>query len=86
MRGCPACDHQGYRGRLALLEVLRISTALDELVGRGASAGELFHAAINDGFRTLAEDGLARVREGATSLEELRRVVDLTEHVHGAVS
>ncbi|MCP2937815.1 hypothetical protein NK983_34480, partial [Salmonella enterica subsp. enterica serovar Typhimurium] len=54
---------------------------LDELVARRATARELRNAARAKGFRTLAEDGLRRVLDGSTSLEELARVVDLTERM-----
>lgn len=76
--GCPRCDYQGYKGRLAIMEILRIDADLDELISRRATLRELQAAARDKGFRTLAEDGLRRVAEGITSLEELARVVDLT--------
>ncbi len=76
--GCARCDYQGYRGRVAVMEILRIDEALDEMIARRASARELAAAACARGFRTLADDGARLVRSGATSLEELARVVDLT--------
>ena len=79
--GCPACEFTGYRGRLAVMELLRMDSDLDELVARRATARELRNAARAKGFRTLAEDGLRRVLDGSTSLEELARVVDLTERM-----
>ena len=54
---------------------------LDELVARRASPRELLAAARDQGFRSLAEDGSRRVLEGHTSLEELARVVDLTDRM-----
>ena len=80
-RGCERCEHQGYRGRLALLELLRFDTELDALVARGASTLDISKAAAARGFRPLAEDGIRRVLEGLTSLDEVSRVVDLTAHV-----
>ncbi|MDR2000393.1 MAG: Flp pilus assembly complex ATPase component TadA [Zoogloeaceae bacterium] len=79
--GCEHCDFQGYRGRLAIMEVLRIDSELDELIARRASAHEIRQAALAKGFRTRAEDGLRRVLDGSTSLEEVARVVDLTERM-----
>ncbi|NTV09424.1 MAG: Flp pilus assembly complex ATPase component TadA, partial [Zoogloea sp.] len=76
--GCVRCEHQGYRGRLAIMELLALDDELDELIACGASAGALSAAARAAGFRSLAEDGLRRVLAGATSLAELARVVDLT--------
>ena len=75
--GCPACDFSGYRGRRAIMEVLHVDAALDELIARRASAGELRAAARAGGHRSLAEDGLRHVLDGSTSLSELGRVVDL---------
>ena len=76
--GCPQCDYQGYRGRLALMEAFRVDAELDALVARGATTSELTTAATARGFRTLADDGIRRVLEGVTTLEEISRVVDLT--------
>ena len=76
--GCPRCDHQGYRGRIALTEVLRFDAALDALVARRAPAHELLEAAGNRGFVTLARDAMRRVADGSSTLEEVSRVVDLT--------
>jgi type II secretory ATPase GspE/PulE/Tfp pilus assembly ATPase PilB-like protein len=77
--GCDRCDYQGYRGRSAILEILRIDAQLDELIARRASARELAAAARAGGFRSLAEDGLRLLRDGTTSLEEIMRVVDLSD-------
>ncbi|GAB4170693.1 MAG: GspE/PulE family protein [Rhodocyclaceae bacterium] len=76
--GCESCEYQGYRGRQALMEILRMDAELDELVARRATLRELGTAALAKGFRPLAEDGLRRVLDGTTSLDELARVVDLT--------
>ena len=76
--GCPRCDHQGYRGRIALTEVLRFDAALDALVARRAPAHELLEAAQAQGFVTLARDAMRRVADGSSTLEEVSRVVDLT--------
>jgi general secretion pathway protein E/type IV pilus assembly protein PilB len=79
--GCEHCDYQGYKGRQAIMELLRLDADLDELVARRATTREIKQAAIAKGFRSLAEDGLRRVREGSTSIEEVGRVVDLTERM-----
>jgi len=79
--GCELCDFQGYRGRLAIMELLRIDSSLDELIARRATANEIRAHAQARGFRPLADDGLRRVLEGATALEELARVVDLTDRM-----
>jgi general secretion pathway protein E/type IV pilus assembly protein PilB len=79
--GCERCDFQGYRGRLAIMEILRMDAELDELVARRGTAREIRQAASSIGFTPLADDGLRRVLDGSTSLEELARVVDLTDRM-----
>ncbi|WP_305074047.1 GspE/PulE family protein [Propionivibrio sp.] len=79
--GCERCDFQGYRGRLAIMEILRMNGDLDELVAKRATGREIRQAAVQHGLVPLAEDGLRRVLDGSTSLEELSRVVDLTDRM-----
>jgi type II secretory ATPase GspE/PulE/Tfp pilus assembly ATPase PilB-like protein len=79
--GCDQCDYQGFRGRQSILEILKIDGGLDELIARRATARELLTAALAKGFRTLADDGVRMVRAGHTSLDELMRVVDLTDRM-----
>jgi general secretion pathway protein E/type IV pilus assembly protein PilB len=79
--GCEQCDYQGYKGRQSILELLKIDPAIDELVARRATAREIVTAARAAGFRTLADDGVRLVRGGVTSLEEVMRVVDLTDRL-----
>jgi general secretion pathway protein E/type IV pilus assembly protein PilB len=79
--GCELCDFQGYRGRLAIMELLRIDSGIDELIARRATTHEIRARAQLQGFTTLADDGLQRVMNGTTSLEELGRVVDLTDRM-----
>ena len=79
--GCAGCERQGYRGRLSLMELLRFDTGIDELVSRRATTREISKAAYAKGFRSLADDGIRRVLEGLTSLEEVSRVVNLTDRV-----
>lgn len=76
--GCPVCKGKGYRGRMALMELLPLDNELDELVARRASQGEIRTLALSRGYRTLADEGIAAVLEGKTSLLEVARVVDLT--------
>ncbi|MFY9329385.1 MAG: ATPase, T2SS/T4P/T4SS family [Georgfuchsia sp.] len=79
--GCERCNFQGYRGRIAIMELLRMDADLDELIAHRASTREIRGAAIEKGFRPLAENGLQRVLDGSTSLEELARVIDLTQRI-----
>jgi len=77
--GCQICDMTGYKGRVALMEVLRFNSEIDELIASNSTMRELKKTATANGFKTLADDGARRVREGVTSLEEVSRVVDLTQ-------
>ncbi len=79
--GCEACDYQGYRGRLGIMEILKMDPAIDELVASRATAREILTAARAKGFKTLAEDGIRVVRAGVTSIDELMRVADLTDRM-----
>ncbi|MBU1365420.1 MAG: Flp pilus assembly complex ATPase component TadA [Gammaproteobacteria bacterium] len=79
--GCELCDFQGYRGRIAIMELLRIDAGIDELIARRATTHEIRSRALLQGFTTLADDGMHRVLNGTTSLEELARVVDLTDRM-----
>ena len=74
-------EHQGYEGRTAVMEVLRFDDELDEAVTRGASTRELLRMATARGFRPLAESAIRRVLDGATTLDEVTRVVDLTDRL-----
>ncbi|MCS6785500.1 MAG: GspE/PulE family protein, partial [Thiobacillaceae bacterium] len=75
--GCVHCAYKGYRGRLALMELLVMDDDLDEAVARGATQRELAELAAARGLRPLAAEGLRRVLAGETSLAEVGRVVDL---------
>jgi type II secretory ATPase GspE/PulE/Tfp pilus assembly ATPase PilB-like protein len=79
--GCEICDFRGYRGRIAIMELLRIDAGIDELIARRATTHEIRNRALMQGFQTLADDGLRRVLNGTTSLDELARVVDLTDRM-----
>ncbi len=79
--GCIRCDNVGYRGRVAIMELFKLDAEIDELIARRATGREIRQAAAAKGFRTLAEDAISRVLLGQTSLEEISRVVDLTDRV-----
>ena len=79
--GCHECEKQGYKGRLAIMEILRFDRGLIELVSRRASLKSITDYALTHQFLPLIEDGIRRVREGLTSLTEVRRVVDFSERM-----
>jgi type IV pilus assembly protein PilB len=72
--GCARCNGSGYRGRVGIYSVMAMSERIKELVVSAAAEAEIAHAAAEEGMLTLREDGLAKVRAGATSLEEVLRV------------
>ena len=80
--GCGVCEGTGYRGRMLIHELLVIDDELRTLIGTAAHSHELAAAAKRKGFRELAESGLELVASGATSLEELYRVVGSTQSSH----
>jgi len=75
--GCERCRFRGYQGRIALMECLCMDADLDELVARRAPPRALGEAAGAKGFRLLAQDAIARVLDGSTSLAEAARAVAL---------
>ena len=76
--GCKLCNHNGYRGRMAIMELLRIDNDFDAMIARRAHLDEMRAVAHEKGFVTLADDGVRRILEGYTSLAEVTRVIDLT--------
>ncbi len=80
-QGCNRCNQSGFKGRIALMEVLKMDPEIDEAISQKKSLRELNALVKNKGFRTLADDGIARVMSGETTLDELSRVVDLTSRL-----
>ncbi len=80
-KGCVQCDSTGYKGRIALLELLRLDDEMDDLIARGGTQGEILRMAVSKGFKTLADVGSSRVLDGTTSIDEITRVVDLTKRI-----
>ncbi|MFM9834979.1 MAG: GspE/PulE family protein [Methylophilaceae bacterium] len=81
-KGCKRCNQTGYRGRMAIIELLRIDSDMDALIARRAHLDELRTVALDKGFSTLADDGVRRILEGYTSIEEVMRVIDLTSRIY----
>ncbi|MFI5341156.1 MAG: type IV-A pilus assembly ATPase PilB [Candidatus Methylomirabilales bacterium] len=73
-KGCMTCSDTGYKGRVALYEVMLIKENIKEAILQGASVMELRELGRKNGMRTLRESGLQKIREGMTSLEEIMRV------------
>ena len=79
--GCDKCTHTGYKGRVGLVEVLHIDRELDELIAMNATRKQLFQYAIEHGFKTLVDDGITKVLDKVTDLEELIDTIDMTDRL-----
>jgi type IV pilus assembly protein PilB len=73
--GCSYCAKTGYRGRVALVEVMPMSDDLRRLTVEHRSSEDMKKQAIAEGMRTLRQDGLQKAADGITSVEEVLRVV-----------
>jgi type IV pilus assembly protein PilB len=76
--GCPACGNTGYKGRTSVFEAVVIDNAVEEVVIRDPREHLILEAAKGQRIPTMAQDGITKVLQGITSLEELERVVDLS--------
>jgi type IV pilus assembly protein PilB len=74
-KGCPRCNHTGYRGRIGIFQFLRMSEEIAALAVQHASRDEVTRAALRGGMRPLWDDGMEKVTSGLTSVEELARVL-----------
>lgn len=70
--GCDKCDHRGYKGRVGLHELLTVSRDLRRMIQKGARAEEIQHQALREGMQTLRQDGIEKVLQGLTSLDDVR--------------
>jgi type IV pilus assembly protein PilB len=73
--GCRRCGDTGYRGRLAIHEVMEVSETIEKLIVTGAATDQIRDVARAEGMVTLREDGLAKVLMGQTTLKEIARVI-----------
>jgi type IV pilus assembly protein PilB len=73
--GCDQCSHTGYRGRIGIYEVMRVTDKLRRAIASRASEAQIRDAAVAGGMVSLGEDGLSKVKSGVTTPEELLRVV-----------
>ncbi|MEE9152730.1 MAG: type IV-A pilus assembly ATPase PilB [candidate division NC10 bacterium] len=73
-KGCMECNDTGYRGRIALYEVLAITDDIKDAILQGAAASEIKELGRKNGMRTLRESGLQKIREGMTTIPETMRV------------
>jgi type II secretory ATPase GspE/PulE/Tfp pilus assembly ATPase PilB-like protein len=75
-KGCPKCNGLGYKGRTVISEVLIVDKDIEELISRGELATRIKEKAMENGMLTMAQDGILKVLEGETTLEEVERVTE----------
>lgn len=79
--GCPKCGGSGYKGRAAVVEILILDEDLDDIIANNGHKSALKAAAMQKGFRPMADDGIEKVLDGVTTLPALMRVVNLTDRI-----
>jgi type IV pilus assembly protein PilB len=80
-KGCEKCGGLGYKGRVAVVEVILMDQEIEECVRHTSSERDIWKAAKHQHIRRMAQDGAVKVLQGVTSLDELSRVVDLNDEV-----
>jgi type II secretion system protein E len=78
-KGCESCKFIGYKGRTAINEIMIVSESIKELILAKASASQIKKKAQEEGFKTLRDAGIDKVKQGLTTLEEVLRVTELEE-------
>ncbi|MBU0573201.1 MAG: Flp pilus assembly complex ATPase component TadA [Candidatus Margulisbacteria bacterium] len=73
-KGCKSCRNTGYRGRSGIFEILEVTERIREMILEGKSAMEIKKEGVKEGMRTLRDDGLIKVMDGKTTIEEMLRV------------
>lgn len=76
-KGCRACSNTGFKGRIGVFEFLTISGELQDLIAKSPSAKDINDLVRKQGFKTMFDDGMDKVKSGITTIEELIRVVNI---------
>ncbi len=79
--GCLSCNHTGFFGRIGIFEILPFESTIKEAVLMGGSEEEVKKAALKQGYKSMGDDGLEKVRLGETTLEEVHRVIDIQDEI-----
>ncbi len=79
--GCPKCKNKGYKGRTAIVEIMRVDKGLDELISTHATRRVMTEYLLANGFVTMQQDGIDKVLAGEITLSELINTIDLTDRL-----
>ncbi len=77
--GCEKCNHTGFKGRIGIYEAILMNEKIERVVQTSSSIHEIWEAAKGQGILTMKQDGVLKVLQGITSLEELERVITITD-------
>ena len=77
--GCNHCNRSGYRGRIAVYEIMRLTSKIREHIFQDSTTAQIRQTAMAEGMTTLFQDGIKKVLEGTTTIEEVFRVTKKTE-------
>jgi type II secretory ATPase GspE/PulE/Tfp pilus assembly ATPase PilB-like protein len=80
-KGCDKCGGLGYKGRVAVVEVILMDREIEACIRGSSTEREIWQAARHQNIRRMAQDGVVKILQGVTSFDELNRVVDLSDQV-----
>jgi type II secretory ATPase GspE/PulE/Tfp pilus assembly ATPase PilB-like protein len=75
--GCPVCMGKGYKGRVALAEILTFDEDIDDLISQNAAKGEIRKMAFEKGFKSMKDDGMLKILEGTSDFSAVSKVVNM---------
>jgi len=75
--GCDICGGSGYKGRVAMVEILTFDADMDEILANGGSKADLKKEAVKKGFKSMRDDGILKILDGVTTIEAVAKVVDI---------
>jgi general secretion pathway protein E/type IV pilus assembly protein PilB len=79
--GCKECNNTGFKGRVAVAEILYLDEDLDAIIAANGHKSALKKLAIEKGFKSMRDDGILKVYEGVTTLEKLKEVVSFSDRM-----
>jgi general secretion pathway protein E/type IV pilus assembly protein PilB len=79
--GCPECNGNGYKGRVACCEILYMDEEMDDLIASGAHKSQLKAAARRKGFKSMLDDGILKIYQGVTSLDNVSKILNFSDRM-----